>query len=400
MNELLDILRSIDVPLPKDVRTLKQTPKDAETIQIDGGTYIHYGLEDALTDFISISGHDVENIELDFNIDGLPISKSSNKQIWPILCSVVPNEDVLLVGVYEGYTKPKCVNEYLSPLISEIKNIISNGLTFNFRNYNVSVRCFIMDTPARSFVLSCKGHTGYYSCIRCTQKGEYINHRLVFPANESAPSRTNESFRGRIQREHHNNLSPTIVEQLNIDIVNQFILDYMHIICLGVVRTLLNTWVKVRGEHFSIPNSQIKLLSKKLIDLKNCIPREFARKPRSILDLDRSTTISWKATELRQFLLYTGPFVLQDIVALDLYEHFLKLSIATRILLDETTCISKNDYAKTLMNEFVRETSNLYNPSLHAVITNEVTIKPKVLSAFATQSTSNSGTSININYYK
>lgn len=101
INELLQILRDVDVPLPKDVRTLKQTPRDAPTIPMGNGTYVHYGLTDALTDFISKTGYENENIDLDFNIDRLPIAKSSNNQIWPILCGVVTREDVLLVGVFE-----------------------------------------------------------------------------------------------------------------------------------------------------------------------------------------------------------------------------------------------------------------------------------------------------------
>lgn len=148
--------------------------------------------------------------------------------------------------------------------------------------YIIKIRCFIMDAPARFFVLSTKGHTGYYSCVRCTQKGEHINHRLVFLPNENAACRTNETFRERNQPEHHLTLSPTAVEHLDIDIVNQFALDYMHIICLGVVRTLLNTWIKVRGKTFSLSNNQIKNLSQNLVNLRCCITKEFCRKPRSL----------------------------------------------------------------------------------------------------------------------
>ena len=66
------------------------------------------------------------------------------------------------------------------------------------------------------------------------------------------------------------------------------------------------------------------------------MPSEFSRQPRSLKDLDR-----WKATEFRQFLLYTGPIVLQDIISDNAYEHFLALSMTLTILQqsdDEIRC--------------------------------------------------------------
>ena len=60
------------------------------------------------------------------------------------------------------------------------------------------------------------------------------------------------------------------------------------------------------------------------------MPSEFARQPRQLSEMDR-----WKATEFRQFLLYTGPVALHGILHTDVYKHFLVLSVAVLLLLDD-----------------------------------------------------------------
>ena len=88
------------------------------------------------------------------------------------------------------------------------------------------------------------------------------------------------------------------------------------------------------------------------------MPSEFARHPRSLEELER-----WKATEFRQFLLYTGPVVLRKIVPKKIYEHFLTLTVGISILLDsnENKRNSYREYARELLEYFVRESKNIYS---------------------------------------
>ena len=97
----------------------------------------------------------------------------------------------------------------------------------------------------------------------------------------------------------------------------------MHLVCLGVMRRLLISGpLSVRIGR----RKQMKI-SSVLTGLQKAIPAEFARKPRSLSELAR-----WKATELRQFLLYTGIVVLKNNVHESIYKNFLLLSVAIRIL--------------------------------------------------------------------
>ncbi|XP_075147430.1 uncharacterized protein LOC142221570 [Haematobia irritans] len=235
---------------------------------------------------------------------------------------------------------------------------MQDGLIFADKFFNIKVRCFVMDAPAKSFVLGTKGHSGYYSCTRCTQKGQMLKHRLIFPTECECTLRTNDTFRNRLQPEHHLRQSVSPLETLNIDIVQQCSLDYMHVICLGVMRTLLNAWVKKKGEDYSLMSWKCETISKELCFNSNNVTKEFQRKPRSLRDLER-----WKATELRQFLLYTGPFILRNVLSSERYNHFLKLSLALRILLDCNDCRKNNKCAEKLLKSFVNEIPLLYESS-------------------------------------
>ena len=87
------------------------------------------------------------------------------------------------------------------------------------------------------------------------------------------------------------------------------------------------------------------------------MPSEFARKPRPLSELKR-----WKATELRQFLMFTGPVVLKDILPSRTFEHFMLLHVALKILSTDELCNVErfNQYANQLLLAFVKEAREIY----------------------------------------
>lgn len=61
-------------------------------------------------------------INLAIGVDGLPLTKSSSSQFWPILAYIMGAKKIVFpVGIYHGYTKPKCTDEFLSEFILETK---------------------------------------------------------------------------------------------------------------------------------------------------------------------------------------------------------------------------------------------------------------------------------------
>ena len=208
----------------------------------------------------------------------------------------------------------------------------------------------ICDAPARSFLKGIKGHSGYHSCERCVQQGEW-HSKLVF-TEMNACLRTNESFNQMTDDDHHHIVSP--LTELNFGLVTQCPLDYMHLVCLGVVRKNVFLWL-YGPTKTKLQSTLISQISSRLVSMKPYMPKIFTRKPRSLLEAKM-----WKATKFRQFLLYTGPIVLLDKLNSSLYRNFLLLSVCMRVLLAPDVYSLDNKYKQELKFTFVQNFSRLY----------------------------------------
>ena len=128
----------------------------------------------------------------------------------------------------------------------------------------------------------------------------------------------------------------------------------MHLVCLGAVRRILNYLKK--GPCGKVSANNIDEISMLLLSLNGHIPSEFVGQPRSLKYLD-----CWKATELRQFLLYSGLVVLRNILSDDAYQHFLVLSMTLTILLQSDVEIRSHylEYSQQLIQQFVYNSKTL-----------------------------------------
>jgi len=139
-----------------------------------------------------------------------------------------------------------------------------------------------------------------------------------------------------------------------IDMTTIFILDYMHLVCIGVMKKLLEM---LMYGPLKIRLTRIKkiTISQRLLSLRSQIPSEFQRKTRSLFCVRQ-----WKATEFRFFLLYCGPIVLRNVISKNLYRHFLLLHFAFRILCSDRLAIQFNAKAKECLEKFVLLVPELY----------------------------------------
>lgn len=88
LSALLKILLSAGLwYLPSDSRALLKTPRNVSVIDMCGGKYWHGGLKSNIEKLFTGIKENIA-IKLSFNVDGLPLFKSSKITFWPILAHV------------------------------------------------------------------------------------------------------------------------------------------------------------------------------------------------------------------------------------------------------------------------------------------------------------------------
>jgi len=98
LNGLMSILRqSVSKDLPSDARTVLKTPRNVLVNSKCGGEYVYLGIKSGI---LQQQEQFIEpKVSLIVNIDGLPLFKSTDTQVWPILGRV--NE-----GTFKDTTSP------------------------------------------------------------------------------------------------------------------------------------------------------------------------------------------------------------------------------------------------------------------------------------------------------
>lgn len=148
-------------------------------------------------------------------------------------------------------------------------------------------------------------------------------------------------------------LSPALSFE-HFDMVNSFGTDYMHNVCLGVVKTMPKFWLDPKWKHDSYipPHMRVKL-DQRILSIKPCV--FIKRLPRSLNYIGK-----YKASEFRSLLLYYLPVALFGILKPKYLRHFQLLSGSIYKLLE--TNISNDDLivVENNLNKFVKQYEVLY----------------------------------------
>lgn len=261
------------------------------------------------------------------------------------------------------------MNQYLSAFKDNYCSLREEGIYFEGQRITVALKGMCCDSPAASFVKNIKSHNANFGCRKCTTKGVWVSNRIthlnqaksggrVTFSQISAPLRTNESFRNRSQVQHHNNDGRrSVAEDFLDDIVNDDIIDYMHLVCIGVHKKVINEWIFASFDQCRFKKEDVVSISTYLVGIGEYIPNLFPRKTRTLCDLK-----NWKATELRMDLLYICPVAYKKFLSLQRYDHLILLHVSIKLLVNKENCKTFADYADQLLRQYVTSFSSLYGP--------------------------------------
>ena len=348
VNEILHLLNVIGIKfLPVDKRSFVQTPTSNNIVPMGSGHFSYFGIANQLNaKLISPKVHKEsipEIVKFHIHVDGISLSNSSFRHLWPISISLKGLElltQPLVIACYLGPSKPENVHEYFEDFVTETIALRDNGFEFDGKLIKLIPDAFLGDAPARAFVGCFNSHNAFNGCHRCTITGISINRRTCFLQTTRLGLRSNQT----IDESFYRDTSPLL--KINLNLTNDIPFDPMHQVYPGVVKR----YIKLLFQNKFLLNDD-DILNNCLQTACNNTPCEFSRKCYSLGDYKQ-----WKATQFRQFVLYTGVFVLKNNkIPTVVYQNFLNLHVALRLLSTDTFVQNNNLmlFVKKLLIHFV-----------------------------------------------
>lgn len=297
-------------------------------------------------------------LSISINIDGVNPFKNSKNGFWSILGRVngLKKKFVFPLAICYGRSKPNDLS-FMLESINAINSLILNGLDgINFTFSNI-----ICDLPAKSFVTCITQFNSSVGCDRCKIQGIF-NRSMTFPILSCpAEIRTDFQYRSHTDNNHLEDItyeSPLLM--LNtVDLILNVVIDSMHGLYYGVVKNILIIWKNGNESFNKLSQPLIDQINSRIKIANSFIPNKtFEHKPRDFNDID-----SFKAAELRTFLLYISIFALQ-VIPHHLYAHFMCLTVAVSLLENENTIDLYSDYAHQLFLTFVKQSKFFYGESI------------------------------------
>ena len=217
---------------------------------------------------------DPNSLSFGMNTDGVAIFKSSRVSMWPVYLMIneLPlkqrkaRENMIFYGFWISSKKP-LMWSFLKPMYDELQLLEKGIMVKDYEGNVVKCQATILtctcDLPAKCLVSNSVQFNGKYGCWYCLQPGETFKtgergccHIFPFQKHDpKGPARTMKSLLedvnetvSKIQSGEKSYTSngikgPSWLMFLKyFNAIDGYVIDYMHGVCAGVMKTLLARW--------------------------------------------------------------------------------------------------------------------------------------------------------------
>lgn len=353
--------------LSSQIKDILQSPKITLERQMSTNGIIndiHSGME--YEKLIRTGKISKEDVSLLWNSDGIPVFKSSKSQLWPIQCQIIeldPKErknNICIPCIWFGEKKPNMAT-LLTPFVNELQELEQNGIKWTDtqnQQHLSKVHALICssDSVARPQIRNTKQFNGIYGCDFCYHKGGgSYSYTCPEPPLRCESEHFLHAMAATPQQPVMGVKGPSPLMKLaNFQMVNGFVPEYQHSVCLGVTRQLMTLWLdSTNHDKPWYVGTKSEVIDKQLLSIKP--PVELTRVPRSVKERKY-----WKASEWRSFLLFYALPVLSGILSKKYWNHLFLLVFGIYSLLQETISMVEVDSAENALKKFVMEFEKLY----------------------------------------
>lgn len=166
------------------------------------------------------------------------------------------------------------------------------------------------------------------------------------------PPRTNEEYINMTDEDHHKGRRPLSPVQ---DPVTRVPFEGMHLVWIGNCKKVVAAQVAGKYGFKRLNLRKLNIMDARMELLKSYCTSEFNRRPREITQFR-----NFKATELRQLLLYTAPAVFKDVFDDDYYQHLMILHSVMRLLVSVDTPREMYTFCQSALETYVTLCEQLY----------------------------------------
>ncbi|CAM4842902.1 unnamed protein product [Rotaria magnacalcarata] len=331
-------------------------------------------------------------ISLILHADGAPLIRSTKQSLWPCYASIIElpppireyKSNILTLALWASRKKPD-PDIFLDFMMHQLRALIERGTSIFIDHieyrFLIRIQCFIADLPAKALLLKTINFNGRNACTYCLSPGQYNNNlrTMLYPYTlNNYQTRNHDDFvraAKRVATDAKTNGKQVFINGIKgysplLDILHypfSIIYDYMHLICIGHVPTLIRRWRQSENK------ADLALVDKKLEELHlphNCsikfkhnLTTTSILTARILIKMPLANVDDWKAKHGRIFVLQVGIPVLVDAIRPLYLAHFSIYSVAI-ILLHSPKNTDEIELADKLLHYYCLNASRVYDESI------------------------------------